>query len=633
MQLQLPDDERFPAWKIAALQYLIAAFFVALTSGYWHLQVAQHRQFLEQAERNRIRNLPVIAPRGRILDREGRVLADSFPAFTILMMREGPLDLTPERIEGLATGIELRPEHVEQVVQRAEKLPPFQPIVLKQSATLADIAFVESHRMEYPELDLIQVAQRAYPKRSIAGPLLGYVGEVSDEEIARSGSRYRAGDFVGKSGVERTYNEILMGRDGMRRVVVDSRGREVGSMTKVNAQAGTDLRLTIDFDVQLAAEAGLGGQPGGVVALDPRTGEVLALASHPSFDPNVFAGRIDRETWEQLLSNPMKPLLNKTIQSHLAPGSVFKVITAAAALETGAVTPEHSVYCPGYVTIYGHTFRDWTWKKGHGHGYVDLHRAIVVSCDVYFYLAGQSLGIEKLAFFAKKLGLGQRTGIDLPSEEPGLVPSPEWAQRVHKRKWYAGETISVAIGQGAVAATPLQLAYAIGGIASGGVFRRPHVTFREQLRVRGVKTVEETARDFPLRPETVEVLTNGMWGVVHEDGTATAARHPLVEISGKTGTAQVVSMAAMQASKKLEFQSNAWFVGFAPRDKPEIVVAVLVMHGNTSAVAVPIAREVIRTYFEKKAHRRLRPEEIQTQVRVLGAVTTPGGEGLAPGTR
>jgi penicillin-binding protein 2 len=632
MQLRLPDDERFPAWKIATLQYLIATVFVALGFGYWRLQIAEHRLYLEQAERNRIRNLPVIAPRGRILDREGRVLADSFPAFTVLLMREGPLHLPPERIEGLARGLGLSPEHVEKVVERAATLPPFQPVVLKPSATLADIAFVESHRLEYPELDQIQVAQRVYPRQAVAGPLLGYVSEVSEEEIIQSGSRYRPGDVVGKAGIERAYNDILMGRDGMRRVVVDSRGREVGSMTRINAVPGNDLRLTIDLDVQMAAEAGLGEEPGAVVALDPRTGEVLALVSHPSFNPNDFAGGIDREAWERLTSHPMKPLLNKAIQSHLAPGSVFKIITGAAALETGAVTPDHSVYCPGYVTIYGHRFHDWTWKKGHGHGHVNLHKAIVVSCDVYFYLAGQSLGIEKLSYFGKKLGLGEQTGIDLPGEERGLVPSPEWAQRVYKRKWYAGETISVAIGQGAVASTPLQLAYAIGGIASGGTFRRPHVAFREQLRVRGVVSEEEPAHRFPLRPETVEILTQGMWGVVHEDGTAKSARHPVVEISGKTGTAQVVSMAALRATKKKEFMSNAWFVGFAPRKDPEIVVAVLVMHGNTSSVAVPIARDVIRTHFEKKELRR-RPEQMQTQVRVMGAVTSPPAEALESGAR
>jgi penicillin-binding protein 2 len=624
MEFRFPEDERFPAWKIAFLQCVIAATFLGLLFGYWRLQIGQHRQYLQQAERNRIRNLPIIAPRGRILDREGRVLADNFPAFSVLLMRDSPGTLTPARVEAVAHGLQLDLTDLRRLLERAAKLPRFQPVVLKPSAAMEDIAFVESHRVEYPELDLLQVQQRSYPKRALAAAALGYVGEVSEEMIAKPGSPYRPGDVVGQSGIERTYNAVLVGRDGMRRVIVNSRGQEMGSMTTINALPGNDLRLTLDIDLQVAAEAALGEHPGAVVALDPGTGEVLAMVSHPSFDPNDFARRIDQQTWQQLNSDPQKPLMNKAIQAHLAPGSVFKVITGTAALETGTIKPDYTVNCPGSVTFYGHTYHDWVFSKGKGHGSVNFHRAIVVSCDVYFYTLGKLVGIDKLAYFAKRLGLGSRTGIDLPSEDPGLIPSPEWVRRAFKRQWWAGETISVAIGQGAVATTPLQLGYAIGGIASGGVFRRPHLAFRDQLLALGAQPKQVTAREFPLREGTVEALSRGMWGVVNEGGgTGTGAHDPGLDIAGKTGTAQVVSEELQKAARKGEYKNNAWFVGYAPSTRPEIVVSALVMQGDHSTVAVPIARDVIKAYFEKKAARRPRPNQLQTQVRVMSQVLGP----------
>jgi penicillin-binding protein 2 len=623
MGFRFPEDERFPAWKITFLQYLVAGTFFLLLFGYWRLQIAHHHEYVVKAERNRIRNLPVIAPRGRILDREGRILADNFPAFSVLLMRESVSALTPERAEGIARGLSLDPAELKRQIERAEGLPRFQPVILKQSAALEDIAFVESHRVEYPELDLLQVQQRSYPKQRIAAPMLGYVGEVSEDMVAKRGSHYRPGDVVGRSGIERTYDSILEGRDGMRRVIVDSRGQEMGSMTTINALPGNDLRLTIDLDLQMVAEAGLGDQPGAVVALDPATGEVLAMVSHPSFDPNDFARRMDAATWERLTSDPQKPLMNKAIQAHLAPGSVFKIITGAAALETGTIKPSYTLQCSGLVNIYGHTYHDWVWNKGHGHGSVDFHRAIVHSCDVYFYTLGKLLGIEKIAYFAHRLGLGARTGIDLPGEDSGLVPSPSWVKRVFKRPWYAGETISVAIGQGALAVTPLQIAYAIGGIASGGDFRRPHLAFRDQLRALGLKPGKDDDRRFPLSEETVDALSSAMWGVVNEGGTGAAAYEPGLDIAGKTGTAQVVSVELQQAAKMHEYRNNAWFVGYSPSAKPEIVVAALVMQGDHSTVAVPIARDVIKAYAEKKRLRRPPPDQLQTQIRVMSEAQQP----------
>ena len=618
MEVRFPSDERPPAWKIALLQYVIAASFLGLLIGYWRLQIGQRQQYMDQAERNRIRNLPVIAPRGRILDREGRVLADNFPAFSVLLMRESSATLAPERVGGIARGLQLDPVELQHLMERTAKLPRFQPVLLKQSATLEDIAFVESHRLEYPELDLIQVQQRLYPKHEVAAALLGYVGEVTEEMIAKPGSSYKPGDVVGKFGIEGEYNQILSGRDGMRRVVVNSRGQEMGSLTTINALPGNDLRLTLDQDLQMAAEASLGDRAGAVVAINPRTGEVLAMVSHPSFDPNSFATRIDPKEWNRLTNDPLKPLMNKAIQAQLAPGSVFKVVTAAAALETGVIKPDFTLHCAGEVTIYGHLYHDWVWEKHRGHGTVDLHRAISQSCDVYFYTLGKLLGIEKLDYFATRLGLGVPTGVDLPGEASGLIPSPAWVQRAFKRKWWAGETISVATGQGAVSVTPLQLAYLIGGIATGGAFHRPHLAFSDQLRALGVDPPDKPARDFPLSDETVAALKWGMWGVVNEGGgTGTAARCPGIEIAGKTGTAQVVSTALQQLAKKAEFNNNAWFVGYSPPDKPEIVVAALVIRGEHSTVAVPIARDVIKAYFDKKLGPKPPANQMETQVRVL----------------
>ncbi|MGO9274676.1 MAG: penicillin-binding protein 2 [Terriglobia bacterium] len=615
------EDERVPVWKIAALQYVVAAALLFLLLGYWHLQVGQHQYYEDQAQHNRLRNLPVIAPRGRILDREGRVLVDNFPAFSVLLLRESITPLAPDRISGIARGLGLDPDDLARLVARTAQLPRFQPVVLKPSATLEDVAFVESHRTEYAELDLIQVSQRLYPKQEVAAAMLGYVGEVSEAAIAKPGSPYRPGDVVGKFGIEAQYDDVLSGRDGMRRVVVNSRGQEVGSMTAINALPGRDLRLTVDLDLQMTAEAALGDQPGAVVALDPNTGEVLALVSHPSFDPNDFAHRISSADWQQLMDDPFHPLTNKAIQAHLAPGSVFKVVTATAALESGAITPNYSLICPGLITIYGHTYHDWTFDKHKGHGYVDLHRALVVSCDVYFYTLGKLLGIDTLDQYARGLGLGSRTGVDLPGEDPGLMPSPAWVQKAFKRKWWAGETMSVAIGQGAVAVTPLQLAAMVGGVALGGVFPRPHLAFPEELEQLGIDPPKDDARRFLLKPGTVDVLAKALWGVVNEGGGTGGGAHLAgLDVCGKTGTAQVVSVGLQKSEHKAEFNNNAWFVGYAPNNKPEIVVAVLVMGGGHSTVATPIAREVIKAYWEAKHPGAMRPEQTATVARVSDGV-------------
>ncbi len=615
MQVRFPEDERFPSWKITFLEYFIAAAFVGLLVGYWRLQIGQHAQLLEQAEHNRIRELPVIAPRGRILDRDGRVLVDNFPSFTILLNRENIALLSNAHIEKISKALGLDPDDVEDQIQRSARLPRFQPIVLKQSASLQDVAYVDAHHSEFPEIDIIQSQQRFYPKHGVAAAVLGYVGEVSQADLTKPGSSYRAGDLIGKFGIEKEYNSILRGRDGMNRVVVNSRGQEVGTLRTVDALPGHDLRLTLDLNLQLTAEAALGDKAGAVVALDPRTGEVLAMASHPTFDPNDFTHHIPVDVWKQLTTDPQHPLMNKAIQAQLAPGSIFKIITGATALETGTITPDFTVHCNGQVTIYGHTYHDWTYWKGEGgHGAVDLHRGIVVSCDVYFYTLGKMLGINKIDYFADHLGLGHRTGIDLPDEDTGLIPSPDWVRKVFHHPWWPGVTMSVAIGQGAVQVTPLQVAYMIGGIASGGIFPRPHLAFARELENLGVDPPANSTIRFPLQESTVEAVTNGMWGVVNEPGgTGAGARCQGLTVAGKTGTAQVVSVGLRKASHNANYRNNAWFVGYSPSPDPDIAVAVLVMHGEESSVAVPIAADVIKAYYEENEKRRT-PDQLVSQI-------------------
>jgi penicillin-binding protein 2 len=615
MQVRFPEDERFPSWKITFLEYFIAAAFVGLLVGYWRLQIGQHARLLEQAEHNRIRDLPIIAPRGRILDRNGHVLVDNFPSFTILLNRENVTHLTDDHLDEVARALDLDPNDLRDMIKRAASLPRYQPLVLKQAATLKDVAFIDAHRSELPEIDIIQSQQRFYPKHSVAAAVLGYVGEVSQADLARPGSKYRAGDLIGKFGIEKEYNSILRGRDGMKRVVVNSRGQEVGTLGTVDALPGHDLRLTLDLNLQLTAEAALGNRPGAVVALNPRTGEVLAMVSHPTFDPNDFTHRIPVKTWKQLTTDPMHPLMNKAIQAQLAPGSIFKIITGTAALETGTITPDFKVLCKGQVTIYGHTFHGWTWWTLHGgHGTVDFHKAIVVSCDVYFYTLGKMLGINKIDFFADKMGLGRRTGIDLPDEDAGLMPSPSWVRKAYHHDWWPGVTMSVAIGQGAVQMTPLQVAYVIGGITSGGTFFRPHLAFRQELENLGADPPALSSIRFPLRESTVQAVTNGMWGVVNEaGGTGAGARCQGLNVAGKTGTAQVVSQGLQEAVHKAAYRDNAWFVGYSPSPDPDIAVAVLVMHGQHSSVAAPIAGDVIKAYFQEKERTRA-PAPLVSQV-------------------
>src|SRR5271169_2360089 len=452
-------DDKVSGIRLTAAQYAILAIFLVLAYGLWRLQVMQSGYYASAAEKNRIRNVPILAPRGKILDREGRTIVDNYPSFSALLLRDSSRDLSAD-VDMIAQGLHLDPNEVRARVRHFSSMPQYQPIFLKEDITPDELSFIEAHRSELPELDTIMAHRRLYPRNGFMAHLIGYVGEVSEDMLNQPQFElYNAGDVVGISGVERQYNNLLMGTNGSRQALVDSHGREVGRLGETEAIPGKPLKLTVDIDLQIAAEEALAGRNGAIVAMDPRTGEVLAMVSGPSYDPNDFAVHVSRDEWNKLVTDPEKPLLNKAIQAQLAPGSTFKIIMATAGLQEGIAQDMH-VTCNGGATFYGRYFKCWVVAEHRTHGVVEISKAIYQSCDVFFYTLAEKLGIEKIAKYATMFGLGQKTGIDLPQEVSGVMPSEEWKIRNFKQKWYAGETISVGIGQGAVATTPIQLARA-----------------------------------------------------------------------------------------------------------------------------------------------------------------------------
>lgn len=595
------NDNRLPQARLAIASYIIVGMVGLLLLGFWKLQVVDSDKYGQMAERNRVRSIPIIAPRGRMLDRDGRVLVDNYPSFSILLLRDDPVSLE-KNLPAVADGLGLSLSDLKDQLASAQALPKFQPIVIKPEATNGDVAFIESHRADIPLLEMLMVQRRRYLPNGFMAHASGYVGEVSEQQIEASNGKLRPGDLAGKSGLERQYNDILTGTDGMRRMIVNSVGKEMkelGHLPEQEPIPGKQIQLTIDYDLQQVAEQSLGSRPGAVVALDPRTGEVLAMVSRPTPDSNEFAIRIPAEEWKALNDDPLHPLLNRAIQAQLAPGSVFKIVTATAMLEDHVPQEGFTTFCPGYGTFFGRQYHCWVYwsKKGpKSHGVLGLHEAILQSCDVFFYNVGMRLGIDRLSYYAMKFGLGRKTGIDLPSEEPGLMPTQEWVERTFHRKWYAGEVISVAIGQGMVTTTPLQLARMIGGIASGGVFKQPHM-------LKDAQNVGEER--FHISESTVEKVTDGMWGVINEaHGTGGELKLTGIEFSGKSGTAQVIGYDKMALVRKgTKFADDAWFVGYAPKRDPEICVAALVQesgeHGGKAAG--PVVRDVVKAYYDKKA--------------------------------
>jgi penicillin-binding protein 2 len=581
------SDQKIPQGRLALVSYVSVFFVVLLLVGFWKLEVVQSDHFADLAEKNQIRSIPIIAPRGAMLDREGRVLVDSYPSFSILLLRDN-LKQDEKNLGLIEEGLGIDQADLEGQLEAARSEPKFEPIIIKPAASEADIAFVESHRADLPMLDLMMVQRRRYPHGEMLANTVGYVGEVSQQDIDKYPDRFRPGDIVGKAGLEKEYDQQIEGTDGMRRVVVNSVGKVMRTMDDIDAVPGKPIQLTIDEDLQAIADSDFANKEGALVAMDARTGEVLAMVSRPTFDPNDFAVRIPPKEWAVLNSDPETPLLNRAIQAQLAPGSVFKVVMATAMLESKAIPATYTAYCPGQATFYGRVFH-----CDHAHGEVDLHKGIVASCDVYFYNVGKLLGIDRIAYYATGLGLGQRTGIDLPGEEPGLIPSEEWSERVNHHKWYPGSTISVSIGQGAVEVTPIQLARMIAAVASGGTLIPPHLLKDATALKYG---------SFPISDDTVAQVTDGMWGVVNEpDGTTSGlVKLQNIDFAGKTGTAQTESF-ELQNKLGHHVKENGWFVGLAPRRNPEIVVAAIVQSGGWgSTSAAPIVRDVVKAYYDKK---------------------------------
>jgi penicillin-binding protein 2 len=596
-------DEKVSEIRLTAAQYIILVLFLILAYGLWSLQVMKSDYYSLAAEKNRIRNVPVLAPRGKILDREGRTIVDNYPSFSALLLRDSTRDLNADA-DLIAQGLHLDPNEVRARIRRFSSMPQYQPIFLKEDITPDELAFIESHRNELPELDTIMDHRRLYPRNGFMAHLIGYVGEVSEDMLNQPQFElYNPGDVVGISGVERQYNAVLMGQNGSRQALVDSHGREVGRLGETEAIPGKQLKLTVDIDLQIAAEQALEGRNGAIVAMDPRTGEILAMVSRPTFNPSDFSVRISRDEWNKLVNDPDKPLLNKAIQAQLAPGSTFKIIMATAGLQEGIAQDMH-VTCNGGAQFYGRYFKCWVVAEHRVHGVVDINKAIYQSCDVFFYTLAEKLGIDRIAKYATALGLGQKTGIDIPQEVSGLMPSEEWKIRNFKQKWFAGETISVGIGQGAVAATPIQMARAIGAIASGGRLVRPHVTNPTDLPpgVLQASSVPDVAT-IPIDPHNWEIITDAMAAVVNPGGTAALSHLQNIDFAGKTGSAQTISnalKAKLGAEGKAKFKDNGWFVGVEPRRNPEIVVCALLEEGEHGYLAARTAAKVIKAFVDKQ---------------------------------
>jgi penicillin-binding protein 2 len=573
------------------------------------MQVINHEAYAEMALQNRLRQLPIKGPRGRILDRNGITLADSRPSYNVVVSRED-LKSVEEKIELIGSRLGLDRKWLARRFEEAKYEPRYLPVVLKEDASPADVSWIVAHQFERPELRIEEMPQRRYVYGALAAHALGYVGEVSRRELEKGpysrGNGYRMGDVVGKSGLERAYNEILMGKDGERIVVVDSRGRIREEVERVEPTPGRDLRVALDFELQKVAEEEADLSPTGrsaIAVMDPNNGEILAMVSRPAFDPNLFSRRAkspdDKEEIHDLYEDENRPLFNRVIQGAYPTGSTWKIFMAVAALNEGVITVEDSRIKDGGLRI-GNYWMSSLSNLGHP----DIHLAIVKSADGYFYRLGLKMGIEKIEKWADVFRLGQRTGIDLPNERAGIPPSRDWKAKVNPKDpvWRDYDTAAAAIGQG-IAITPLQMLRMVAGVAVGGEMATPHLLLEGAAGIDrfGDEQPEAHYADdkkftVPIGPEIHETVTRAMWGVVNENGTGGRARVEGFDVSGKTGTAQVASKSRAGEKSK----DHAWFVSFAPRDKPEIASVVLIENGGFGGIhAAPKAAAIYQAYYQR----------------------------------
>lgn len=593
--MSLFQDNRPLLGRLKILRILFCFALCLMLGRLWHLSIVQYSLFEGLARNNRIQNVPLSAPRGRIEDREGRVLVDNAQALKLLVYRDDMTD-RDSTIRYLARGLQEPVLQVAQSLSAAEKRSShYRPVQVRSNLPLEKTSYFMARQSEHPEVRVAQQPRRIYPFGKLAAHVLGYVGEITNRQLQQEKfANFKAGDVIGQFGIEATYNRHLAGHDGQLLVQVDSRGKMVQELNRQEPSQGNLLQLTLDLDLQRAAEEALGGSTGAVVALDPRNGEILALASQPSFDPNAFVVGISSKDWKSLLADPDRPLRNRALQSAFPPGSTFKALLAAAGLEEKIHDSQTKIFCSGTITLYGHPFR---CHNRSGHGVVHLRESIERSCNIYYYLLGKNLGIDAISRFSKSFGLGQLTGIDLPGEYPGLAPSRDWKRKHRGEPWYAGDTISVSIGQGLISATPLQMARAMGILSTG---RSPRLHLAKNAvppRYPGLQS------DASVSEENRAQIRDAMWYTVNGAGTGRAARVEGFDVCGKTGTAQVIGRETkekLSSDKSAAFEDHAWFAGFAPRDKPEIVVVVLVQRGGGGGrTAAPIAGEVFKKYFDK----------------------------------
>lgn len=569
----------------------------------WYIQIVKWQELRFLSENNRIRLRKIPAVRGMIWDRSGRVLADNRPSFNVMVM---PEDV--DNLKGLASQLSqllhLPPGDIERAITDRDR-PPFQPVTVKRDISWSELSLLKTHSLDLPGVEIRIEPIRTYPYGAMAAHILGYVGEINKEELKEKRG-YTMGDWVGKCGVEWRWEGHLRGIDGGRQVEVDAVGKEIRVISEVPPAPGHNLYLTIDLDLQRYGEELLGEKTGVIIAMDPATGEILAYCSRPSFQPVLFAEGISAKEWETLTSHPLRPLHNKGIQGLYPPGSVFKIVTAAAGLEEGVITPQTTFYCYGAYTRGGREYQCW---RSAGHGAISFYRGVVESCDVYFYHVGERLGVERLSSYAKGFGLGRPTGIGLPGEKEGLIPSAEWKQERLGEPWYAGETISMAIGQSFLLVTPLQMLNLISAVANDGVLFKPQVAKRvEDLdkKVLWEYHPEEIGK-LPVSQGTLDTIKDALVGVTKDEtGTGRAARLAGVDVAGKTGTAQVVKLRGggrrlRPEEMPYELRDHAWFVAYAPADAPKIAVVVLIEHGGQGgSVAAPLAREMIRRYLSRR---------------------------------
>jgi penicillin-binding protein 2 len=580
---------------------LLAVFIIAAISilfiRLWYLQAVKGDYYHEQAESNRIRPVKLRPPRGIIFDRSGRPLVENVLTFDVSLVPEDAPELDAT-IEKLSKIVKVKPDAIRESLDEAAPIrSKYDPVKVREEAPWDEVAVVEAHQDDLPGIIIEPEHRRHYPYAGLASHQLGYIGKVSQSQ--RKKEQSDIGLLTGQGGIEKIYDKYLRGIAGRRMIQVNAAGRKVKDLGIEEPRPGIDLYLTLDLDAQKAAEEGLGARGGAVVAMDPNTGEILALASHPNFDPNLFPRGISPQEWVRLMNDPTHPLYNRAIQSVYPPGSTFKIVVSLAGLESGVIDPDEKVSCKGFIMSGRHSFR--CWKRG-GHGAVSFHQALVESCDVYFYTMGERIGFDRIAEYANKLGLGSLTGIVLPDEKPGLIPTMEWKKKRTGEPWYPGDSYINSIGQGFVLVSPIQACQMMSALANGGHFYRPVLLKQTRNRETGAVKVfsSEHNKKITIDPQALQKVRDALAGVVAEPGgTGHGAATRLATVAGKTGTAQVIAQKVAGAKLSESTQDHAWFVAYAPVDHPKIAVAVLVEHGgHGGSAAAPIAKKVIEEYMK-----------------------------------